>query len=67
MEQQENGYLRINQLIEYLNMGRSTIWSKASDPTDSFPSGIKLSDRVTVWKKNDIENWVNTKVKRGVE
>lgn len=63
---EEQGYLRINQLTEYLNMGRSTIWAKASDPIDSFPSGIKLSDRVTVWKKADIDSWVSSKLMKEV-
>ena len=61
MEQQENGYLRINQLVDYLNMGRSTIWAKASNPNDTFPKAIKLSERVSVWRKSEINSWVESK------
>ena len=54
-----NRYLRVNEVSEMLSIGISTIWawSKKGD----FPNGIKLSDRVTVWRLSEIEEWVRTK------
>jgi len=52
-------YLRVIEVSEMLSIGISTIWawSKKGD----FPSGIKLSDRVTVWRLSEIEEWVRSK------
>lgn len=52
-------YLRVHEVAEMLSVGKSTIWawSKKGD----FPNGIKLSDRVTVWRLSEIEEWIRTK------
>ena len=60
MEHDEKGYLRVNQVMEYINMGRTTIWEKSKDPNDTFPEPIKLSERVTIWRKSDIDAWVDS-------
>jgi prophage regulatory protein len=64
MEHNEKGYLRVNQVMEYINMGRTTIWEKSKDPNDTFPEPIKLSERVTIWRKSDIDAWVDSLAKK---
>jgi prophage regulatory protein len=59
MELKPKGFLRINELEQYLNMGRSTIWARAKNEDDPFPKPIKLSPRVTVWNLEDISNFVD--------
>jgi len=52
-------YMRINEVIEMLSVGRSTIWAWVK--VDKFPKPIKLSEYVTVWKLSEIEEWVQQK------
>ena len=54
-----NGYLRANAVAEYLDMGVSTIWAWSDKQVNGFPQPRKLSPRVTVWKKSDIDAWVD--------
>ncbi|MCL8350801.1 AlpA family phage regulatory protein, partial [Acinetobacter baumannii] len=39
-----------------LPMGESTIWEKVRH--GEFPKPIKISSRITCWKKSDIINWL---------
>tara|TARA_B110000503_G_scaffold65321_1_gene102696 strand:- start:266 stop:463 length:198 start_codon:yes stop_codon:yes gene_type:complete len=55
----KDGYLRVNAVAEYLDMGVSTIWAWSDKQVDGFPQPRKLSPRVTVWKKSDIDAWIN--------
>ncbi|EOX7542738.1 AlpA family phage regulatory protein [Acinetobacter baumannii] len=42
-----------------LGMGESTIWEKVK--RGEFPKPIKISPRITCWKKSDIINWLESK------
>ena len=52
-------YLRINEVVEMLSVGKSTVWAWVKEC--KFPKPIKLSEYVTVWKLSDIEEWVQQK------
>jgi prophage regulatory protein len=52
-------YLRINEVVEMLSVGKSIVWASVKE--SKFPKPIKLSEYVTVWKLSDIENWVQQK------
>lgn len=52
-------YLRINEVVEMLSVGKSTVWAWVKE--SNFPKPIKLSEYVTVWKLSDIEEWVHQK------
>jgi prophage regulatory protein len=43
-----------------LDMGESTIWKLASDKNSDFPRPIKITSRLTVWKEEDIQAWLDT-------
>ena len=49
-------YLRLRDLLIYLNFSASTIWRKVRD--GSFPKPVKLSAAVTAWKAADIRAWM---------
>lgn len=49
-------YLRLRDLLIYLNFSASTIWRKVHD--GSFPKPVKLSEAVTAWKTSDIRAWM---------
>ncbi|EXA93893.1 prophage CP4-57 regulatory family protein [Acinetobacter sp. 1295259] len=40
-------------------MGESTIWNKVR--SGDFPQPIRLSTRLTVWRIEDIEEWIKSK------
>jgi len=48
-------------------MGVTTIWDKAKHNKDGFPSGRKVSPRMTIWKRSDLDNWVNRNTVNEVE
>jgi len=57
-----NTFLRPKQAAQYLNIGVSTLW-KWNKENPNFPERIKLGERVTVWRKSDLDNFVNQKQK----
>lgn len=42
-----------------LPFGESTLWTKVR--SGDFPAPVKLSDRITAWKKSDIVAWMKSK------
>lgn len=51
-----DNYLRINDVMQRTGLARSTIWLWAKQ--GKIPSPIKLSERVTVWRESDLNNWM---------
>ena len=56
-QQFRGGVFRIKQAAQYLGMGESTVWRKAKTDPD-FPKPIKLSERVTAWRVDDLEAYI---------
>lgn len=48
--------LRLKQVVELTNLSKATIWRWVRD--GQFPKPIKITNRVTVWKSNDIEAYI---------
>ncbi len=48
--------LRVPAITERLGVSRSYFW--AGVKSGKFPPGIKLSSRVTVWKRSDIDGLI---------
>jgi predicted DNA-binding transcriptional regulator AlpA len=40
-------------------MGLSTVWVKGKDVNDDFPSPRKISSRISVFKKSELDDWVD--------
>ena len=55
----ETKLVRLPYVIDKVGAARSTIWWWIKK--GEFPSPIKLSPRVTVWKLSDIEEWIESK------
>ena len=47
--------LRINGVSELTGLANSTIWSWIN--TKGFPKPIKLSPRVSVWRRSEVLAW----------
>ncbi len=52
----ETGFLRLTQLLTFIPVSKSTLWRRIND--GSFPAPIKLSERVTVWRVEDVRRWI---------
>lgn len=53
-----NSYLRQAQLIpNLLPFSQATLWRKVKDGT--FPAPVKLSIRITAWRKSDVDDWLD--------
>ena len=53
---QGTGYLRISQILEIIPVSKSTWW--AGVKTGRFPQSIKIGPRITVWRVEDIRNFI---------
>jgi predicted DNA-binding transcriptional regulator AlpA len=48
----QKGFLRLNQVLELVPVGKSTWW--AGCKTGRFPKPVKLGVRTTAWRREDI-------------
>ncbi|OHC70152.1 MAG: hypothetical protein A2045_17740 [Rhodocyclales bacterium GWA2_65_20] len=52
----ETGFLRQAQVLAFVPWSKSTLWRRIQAKT--FPQPIKLSERVTAWRAEDIRRWI---------
>lgn len=52
----ETGFLRQAQVLAFVPISKSTLWRRVQAGT--FPQPVKLSERVTVWRAEDIRHWI---------
>jgi len=52
----ETGFLRQPQVLAFVPISKSTLWRRIQART--FPAPVKLSERVTVWRVEDIRQWI---------
>jgi prophage regulatory protein len=48
-------YIRQRQLLDQLPFSAATLWRNVGN--GSFPKPVKLSERVTAWRVQDVEHW----------
>ncbi len=53
--------LRVSDLAPRLGVSKNTIWRWVRNKNSTFPKPIKLSDKVTVWKADDVLAWLDSK------
>lgn len=51
------GFLRQAQLLKIIPISKSTLWRRVQ--ASAFPAPVKLSQRVTVWRVEDIRQWID--------
>ena len=56
---------RVSELLQLLPMEKSWLWQASR--TGKFPRPIKLSERTTVWRREEVLEWLERKasVERG--
>lgn len=50
------GFLRQSQVLQFVPISKSTLWRRVQ--TRTFPEPVKLSQRVTAWRVEDIRQWI---------
>ncbi len=50
------GFLRQAQVLDFVPISKSTLWRRVQART--FPRPVKLSERVTAWRAEDIRAWI---------
>jgi prophage regulatory protein len=53
------GYVRLKKLITFLPFSRATLWRLVK--SEKFPRQIKLSERVSAWRVEDIRAWMQAR------
>jgi prophage regulatory protein len=53
----ETGLLRVNQILRFIPISRSSWWDGVK--TGRFPKPFKLGQRTTVWRVSDILALIN--------
>lgn len=61
-EMPENGLLRLPEVLRYIPVSKSTIYSKIK--TGAWPRPVRISQRVVAWKARDIRNLLE-RIERG--
>ena len=52
----DTGFLRQPQVLSFVPISKSTLWRRVHART--FPTPLKLSERVTVWRVEDVRQWM---------
>lgn len=52
----DTGFLRQPQVLYFVPISKSTLWRRVR--ADTFPRPVKLSERVTAWRAEDIRQWI---------
>jgi len=55
------GFVRQATILPVLGFSASTLWRRVKQ--SSFPQPIKLSERVTAWRAEDIHAWIDAQGK----
>lgn len=54
-------YVRMSQLTVILPMSKATIWRMVKDSKNTFPKPVKLGNRITAWKLEDVAAWLSSR------
>lgn len=55
-----SGFIRqVNLIPDVIPFSPATLWRKVKDGT--FPAPVKLSERVTAWRVEDVRAWMQSR------
>lgn len=55
----ETGFVRLSTVLKVFPVSKSTWWAGIKD--GRFPKGVKLSDKITAWRVDDIRALIESK------
>jgi predicted DNA-binding transcriptional regulator AlpA len=53
----QTGFVRLPVILKIFPIGKSTWWQGVKD--GKYPNPVKLSDRITAWKVEDIKSLID--------
>lgn len=53
----ETGYLRLPEVLRYIPVSKTTWWNGVK--SGRFPRSVKLGPGITVWKVEDIKEYIS--------
>ena len=53
------GFIRQSVFLPHLAFSATTLWRKVKQ--GSFPKPVKLSERVTAWRAEEVHAWINSR------
>jgi prophage regulatory protein len=56
----ETGFIRLPHVLKIFPVSKSTWW--AGIKTGKYPKGVKLGDKITAWRVEDIKALIASKV-----
>lgn len=59
----QEGFIRVGALAKMLGIATITVWRWSAN--GKLPKPVKLSDRITAWRMEDIRAWANTRRPNG--
>lgn len=54
---QQTGFLRLPEILKLIPVSKSTWW--AGVKSGRFPKSVKLGERITAWRAEDIQAFIN--------
>ncbi|MEI4955502.1 helix-turn-helix transcriptional regulator [Aeromonas caviae] len=57
----QEGFVRVGTLAKVLGIAKVTVWRWTAK--GSFPQPVKLSERVTAWRAEEVRDWMNAQGK----
>lgn len=54
-------FMRLPEVLRCTGLSRTSVYRKASDPGDPFPSAVRLGESAVGWWESDIETWMETR------
>ena len=54
----EKGFVRLPTILQMIPVSKSTWWAKVK--TGEYPQPVKLTDKITAWKAEDIHILIQT-------
>ncbi len=55
----ETGFIRQAALLRFVPFSPATLWRKVK--SGDFPRPVKLSERVTAWKAEEVRAWIDSR------
>ncbi|MGL5290187.1 MAG: helix-turn-helix transcriptional regulator [Aeromonas sp.] len=57
----KEGFIRVGTMANMLGIAVVTVWRWSA--SGKLPQPVKLSERVTVWRAEEVREWMNTRGK----
>ena len=54
------GFIRLKTLLHFVPFSAATVWRKLKDPNDTLPKPVKLGEKITAWRVEDIRHYLDT-------